>query len=75
MTTAALKGMSVPQYCHAAIGRELDNDGARRVTTLPFGHEALGRLDVLRKAATGGRKLPGDSVDFIREARMARTPD
>ena len=75
MTSAALRGMSVPQYCHAAIGRELDNDEARGVTPLPFGHEALDRLDVLREAATGGRKLPGDSVDFIREARMSRTQD
>ena len=75
MTTAALRGMSVLQYCHTAIGRELDNDEARGVTPLPFGHEALDRLDVLREAATGGRKLPGDSVDFIREARMSRTHD
>ena len=74
-TTAALKGMSVPQYCHVAIGRELDNDEACGVTPLPFGHEALDRLDLLRKAATGGERLQGDSVDFIREARMSRTPD
>ena len=75
MMTAALKGMSVPQYCHAAIGRELDNDEARGVTPLPFGHEALDRLDVLREAATGGRKLSGNSGDFIREARMSRIQD
>ena len=75
MTTAALRGMSVPQYCHTAIGRELDSDEARRVTPLPFGHEALDRLDVLREAMTGGRKLQGDSADFIREARTSRTPD
>ena len=75
MTTAALRGMSVPQYCHVAIGRELDNDEAGGVTPLPFGHEALDRIDVLREAMTGGRKLQGDSVDFIREARMSRTQD
>ena len=67
--------MSVHQYRRAAIGRELDNDEACGVTPLPFGHEALDRLDVLRKAVTGGKKLPGDSADFIREARMLRAQD
>lgn len=75
VTTAALRGMSVRQYCHAAIGRELDNDETQRVTPLPFGHEALDRLDVLREATTGGRKLPGDSVDLIREIRNSRDQD
>ena len=39
---------------------------------LPFGHEALDRLDALREEIFGDRVLPGDSVDFIREAREAR---
>ena len=73
--TAALRGMSVPQYCQAAIGRELDNDEARGVTPLPFCHDALDRLDVLRESATGGMKLQGNSVDFILETRMSRSPD
>ena len=75
VTTAALKGVSVPQYCHAAIGRELANDEAHGVTPLPFGHEAIDRLEVLRKAASGDRKLPGDSAEFIRDARMSRPQD
>ena len=54
---------------------ELDNDEARGVTPLPFGHYALDRLDVSRESATGGMKLPGDSEDFILETRMSRTPD
>ena len=75
VTTAALKGVSVPQYCHAAISRELVSDEAQGVARLPFGHDAIDRLDVLRKAASGDRKLPGDSAEFIREARMARSQD
>ena len=66
VTTAALKGVSVPQYCHAAIGRELASDEVQGVAQLPFGHDAIDRLEVLRRAATDDRKLPGDSAEFIR---------
>ena len=70
---AAVKGISMRQYCLTAIDKELAKDEARGVTSLPFGHEALDRLDTLRKEIFGDTILPGDSVEFIQEAREARS--
>ena len=70
---AAMKGISMRQYCLTAIGRELSKDEVQGVIDLPFGHEALDRLDTLREEIFGDRVLPGDSVDFIREARESRS--
>ena len=69
---AAMKGISMRQYCLTAIGRELSKDEVQGVIDLPFGHEALDRLDALRNEIFGDGVLPGDSVDFIREARESR---
>ena len=70
---AAVKGISMRQYCLTAIDKELAKDEAKGVTSLPFGHEALDRLDTLRKEIFGNTTLPGDSVEFIRETREARS--
>ena len=70
---AAIKGMSMRQYCLAAITRELVKDEVKTVPSLPFGHEALDRLDALRLEIFGDEVLPGDSVEFIREARESRS--
>lgn len=48
-------------------------DKGRAVAPLPFGHEALDRLEALREATFGGKPLPGDSSEFIREDREARS--
>ena len=71
-SVAALKGISMRQYCQTAISKELAKDEAIGVTSLPFGHEALDCLDALRKEIFGGKILPGDSVEFIRETRESR---
>ncbi|MDE2768220.1 MAG: hypothetical protein OXO54_06325 [Chloroflexota bacterium] len=70
---AALKGISMRRYCQAAIERELARDEAQGFEALPFGHEALDRLAALRTATFGDEALSGDSADFIRESRAART--
>ena len=70
---AAVKGISMRQYCLTAIDKELAKDEAKGVTSLPFGHEALDRLDTLRKEIFGDTILLGDSVEFIQEAREARS--
>ena len=36
---AAMKGISMRQYCLTAIGRELSKDEVQGVMDLPFGHE------------------------------------
>jgi hypothetical protein len=61
------------QYCLTAITRELSKDEAQGVLNLPFGHEALDRLDSLREDIFGDDVLSGDSVEFIREARESRS--
>ncbi len=70
---AAMKGISMRQYCLTAINRELAKDDGATVTRLPFGHESLDRLDALRNEIFGEKILPGDSVEFIRQARESRS--
>ena len=70
---AAIKGISMRQYCLTAIEKELAKDEGKGVTSLPFGHEALDRLDTLGKEIFGDKILPGDSVEFIRDAREVRS--
>ena len=70
---AATQGISMRQYCLSAIEKELAKDETRPVIPLPFGHEALDRLDTLRMETFGDTILPGDSVEFIRESRESRS--
>ncbi|MYB40771.1 MAG: hypothetical protein F4X76_00985 [Chloroflexi bacterium] len=68
---AALRGVSMRQYCQTAIGKELDRDEAEGIPVLPFG-EAIERLAALQEEIFAGTTLPGDSADLIREAREQR---
>ena len=61
-----------PWIWTSGIEKELAKDEAGGVPNLPFGHEALDRLDALCKEILGDEILPGDSVEFIREARESR---
>ena len=56
-TIAAIKGISMRQYCLTAITRELSKDEAQGIIDLPFGHEALDRLDTLRREIFGDKVL------------------
>ena len=69
---AALKGVSMREYCETAIERELDRDESQEIPKLPFGPEAVARLAAASVGPPGGGVFPGDSVDFIREARETR---
>ncbi len=40
---AALRGVSMRQYCLVAIEKELDKEDADRAITLPFGEQSLDR--------------------------------
>jgi hypothetical protein len=68
----ALKGISMRQYCQAGIEKELAKDEVQGLTALPFGEEALDRLEVLQSKIFQGRTLSGDSAELIREARASR---
>jgi len=69
---AALKGISMRRYCLTAIEKELAQDEVEEAKALPFGEEALNRLASLQAEVFGGRQVPGDSSELIREARKAR---
>jgi hypothetical protein len=69
---AALKGISMRQYCLTAIDKELAKDEANGVLGQPSGPFDIEGLIVLRKEIFGDKTLPGSSVDLIREARELR---
>jgi hypothetical protein len=69
---AALKGISMRQYCQAAIDKELKKDEAQGLTIPPFGHEALDRLAALQEEVFQGQSLGGDSSELVSEAREQR---
>ena len=69
---AALKGVSMRQYCHTAIARELTKDEADSMSEQRFDRQSFERVLARRQELFGGRPLPGDSADLIREAREIR---
>ena len=69
---AALKGVSMRQYCQSAIEKQLAQENATHKRQSPSRDEAFERLVALREEIFGDRVLPGSSVDLIREARETR---
>jgi hypothetical protein len=69
---AALKGVSMRQYCLAAIEKELTRDTEVEAGAETFGQETLDRLTSLQAEIFRGRKVPGDSTELIRESRETR---
>ena len=69
---ATLKGMTMRQYCLAAIEIELAKDEAQGAKAFPFGEEALSGLVSLQAKLFAGRKVPGESLELIHEARETR---
>ena len=70
---AARKGVSLGQYCRAAIDNSLSKDEAEETADTPKPHFDIEGLIALQKKNFGDRVLPGSSVDLIREAREERT--
>ena len=69
---AALKGISMREYCQTAIDRELTKDeanGAGGLLSDKPDHELFAEL---QKEIFGDKTLPGNSADLIREARELR---
>lgn len=68
---AALKGISMREYCQTAIEKELAEDEEQAIPEA----SRFSRADhfaALRKEIFGDRVLPGNSVDIIREMREER---
>lgn len=70
--TAAVKGITMREYCLAAIQRELIRDEEQELPTLPFGHDALDRLEALQREVFSNRTVRGDSAELIRQGRARR---
>lgn len=69
---AALRGMSMRGYCLDAIDRELAKDESSISFGGVFDRQAFERVVANRQELFGGRPLPGNSADLIREAREIR---
>ena len=69
---ATLKEITMRQYCLAAVENELAKDEAKGAKAFPFGVEALNHLASLQAELFVGGKVPGESVELIREARETR---
>lgn len=69
---AALKGITMRQYCQTAIDRELAKDESEVAFGRSFDRQSFERVVARRQELFGGHPLPGDSVDLIREAREIR---
>ncbi len=69
---ADIRGMTMSQYCVEAIDNELARDEAEGFPRRGFKPGAIDRMVALRKEIFGGKKLPGDSVELLREARAMR---
>jgi len=69
---AALKGISMREYCQTAIDRELTKDEANGAGGLLADKSDHERFAELQREIFGEKSLPGNSVDLIREAREIR---
>ncbi len=72
---AHIRGMSISQYCVEAIDNELTRDEAEGFPRRGFKPGTIDRMVALRKEIFEGKKLPGDSVELLREARAIREKD
>ena len=69
---AALKGVSMRQYCQSAIEKQLAQEESSDEANSHSPDEAFERLVALRQEIFGDRVLSTNSVDIIREAREMR---
>ena len=69
---AALKGVSMRQYCQSAIEKQLAQEEPNGVPNSRSRDEVFENLIAFRKKIFGDRIFPGNSVDIIREEREKR---
>ena len=70
---AALNGISMRQYCVAAIEVALDQEQDVYLSSQGLTEDSLDRLSALRDQVFGDRMLPEDSADILRKERDLRT--
>ena len=71
-SVAALKGVTMRQYCYTAIDRELAHDEAQGIEATSSSRSDAERFEELQNKYFGESILPGSGAEFIREAREAR---
>ena len=71
-SAAALKGITMREFCESTLETALNQDQSGDTRESGFDYEAFERTVALRKQIFGGRKLPGNSADIIREERELR---
>ena len=69
---AALKGVTMRGYCQTAIDNALAQDEASGLIVASASESDAERFAKLRQKYFGGKTLPGNGADFIREAREMR---
>jgi len=69
---AALKGISMREYCQTAIEKELAEDEGAGDSEAVLRFSRAEHFAALRREILGERVVPGDSVDIIREMREER---
>ncbi|MBM3925129.1 MAG: hypothetical protein FJ320_03960 [SAR202 cluster bacterium] len=70
---AALKGVSMREYCLAAISNELEKDEEFRTKPRGLTLEAIERMRKVRDEVFKGKALKNDSTEIIRQAREERS--
>ena len=69
---AALKGVTMRQYCIAAIDRELARDESHGIAgTTDAGSDAA-RFEALQQKYSGDHTLPFNAAELVRQAREER---
>ena len=69
---AALQGVTMRQYCIAAIERELAQDESRLIAGSASGRSDAARFEELQQKYFGDRTLSGNAAELVREARAER---
>ena len=71
---AARRGLSVPRYCQTAIEDALEQDEPDQ-SHKPQRRLSIEEIIARRKERFGGKPLPGNSAELIREERELRSQE
>ena len=71
-SAAALKGITMRDFCEGALEEAVDQDQPQQVTEGKSRLKEFNEFIARNRELTGGRKFPGNSADIIREERELR---